>query len=274
MEIKKKKLEHLRKRLDILIGTLGGFAYAVLAWGVDGYFLQKNNGSLPWLKLAFGIPVVIIIFFITSSISARHNNLIIRALIWMATATILSFLISILSFQGIEFVIKAIYSNNADQINYILPESISGRLFVIIVMSNILFFIGGMLIDTASEALIKSSGIIGWALPILICMVFFGGAGYVADANFNFQLRDQIIAVNQQISEAAQINTTKMTERQERLIRRFTKLNIPLDSPRRLLIGSFDESFSQSVLLVDFNGIWARCTALNGMVGNCERIIN
>ena len=274
MEIKKKKLEHLRKRLDILIGTLGGLAYSVLAWGIDGYLLKQNNGSVPWLKLAISIPVVIIIFFTAASFSASYNNLIIRSLIWMATATILSFLISILSFHGSEFVIKTIYPNNADQINYILPESIRGRLFVIIVMSNILFFIGGMLIDTASEALIKSSGIIGWALPILICLVFFGGAGYVADANFNFQLRDQIIAVNQQISEAAQINTTKMTKRQEKLIHRFTKLNVPLDSPRRLLVGSFDETFSQSVILIDFDGIWARCTALNGMVGNCERITN
>ena len=83
-----------------------------------------------------------------------------------------------------------------------------------------------MLIESASEALIKSSGLIGWVLPILFCMAFFGGAGYVADANFNFQLREQIIAVNEQISEAAQINTTQMTERQERLIRRFTKLNV------------------------------------------------
>ena len=190
----------------------------------------------------------------------------------MSTATILSYLISILSFQGIEFVIKAIYSNNAEQINYTLPETIRGRLFVIIVMSNILFLIGGMLIETASESLIKSSGLIGWVLPIIFCMTFFGGAGYVADANFNFQLREQIITVNEQISEAAQINTYQMTERQERLIRRFTKLNVNLDGPRRLLVGSFDESFTQSVILIDFDGIWARCTAINGLVGNCERI--
>lgn len=274
METRKKKIEQLRKRFDILIGALGSFAYALFAWGVDSYLLQQNNGSAPWLKLAFGIPATLIIFFIASLISARYNNLIIRALTWMATATILSFSIAFLTFQGTEFAIKAIFPNFAGKIYYIIPDSIRGRLFVIIVMSNILFFIGGMLIESASEALIKSSGIIGWMLPILFCLAFFGGAGYVADANFNFQLRDQIIAVNQQISEAAQINTTKMTERQERLIRRFTKLDVPLDGPRRLLVGSFDESFSQSVILVDFDGIWARCTSLNGMIGNCERITN
>ena len=162
----------------------------------------------------------------------------------------------------------------AGMIDYVLPETISGRLFVIIVMSIILFFIGGMLIESASEALIKSSGIIGWVLPVVFCLAFFGGAGYVADANFNFQLRNQIMIVNQQISEASQINSTQMTERQEKLIYRFTKLNVPLDGSRRLLVGSFDASFSQSEILINFGETWARCTALNGLVGNCERISN
>jgi hypothetical protein len=141
-------------------------------------------------------------------------------------------------------------------------------------MSNILFFIGGMLVESASEAMIKSSGLIGWVLPILFCLAFFGGAGYVADANFNFQLRDQIISVNEQISEAALVNSSQMTERQERLIRRFTKLNVQLEGPHHLFVGSFDESFTQSVILIDFDGIWAGCTSINGLVGNCERMIN
>ncbi|MDP2966701.1 MAG: hypothetical protein Q8N39_11820 [Pelolinea sp.] len=274
MESKKKKLEQLRKHLDILIGALGGLAYAVLTWGIDGYLLQQNNGSVPWLKLAIGTPVVILIFIVAAWFSTRFNNLIIRSLVWMVTATSLSFLISILTFQGTEFAIKALYPNMADQINYILPESIRGRLFVIIVMSNILFLIGGLLIESASEALIKSSGIIGWVLPILFCLIFFGGAGYVADSNFNFQLRDQVLAVNQRINEASQLNPKNLTEREARLIRRFTKLNVALNGPHRLLVGSFDESFSQSAILINFGGTWARCTALNGMVGNCERITN
>jgi len=272
MERKKKKLVQLRKSFNLLIGALGGLAYAIFAWGVDACILQQHNGSMPWLKLAFCFPVVLLIFLIASSISTRNNNLIIRALIWMAAATILSFLISFLSFQGMEFAWKSIYPDHAGQISYTLLETIRGRLFVIIVMSNILFFIGGMLVESASEAMIKSSGLIGWVLPILFCLAFFGGAGYVADANFNFQLRDQIIAVNEQISEAAIMNSSQMTERQERLIRRFTKLNVKLDGQHHLFVGSFDESFTQSVILIDFDGIWASCTSINGVVGNCERI--
>ena len=274
MESKKKNLDQLRKNFNLLIGALGSLAYAILAWGVDSYLLQSHNGSMPWLKMALGLPAVLLIFLIATWISARSNNLITRALTWMSAATILSFMISYLSFQGMEFAWKTIYPIHADQISYTLLETIRGRLFVIIVMSNILFFIGGMLVESASEAMIKSSGLIGWVLPILFCLAFFGGAGYVADANFNLQLRDQIISVNEQISEAAMVNSTQMTERQERLIRRFTKLDVPLDGPRRLFVGSFDGSFTQSVILIDFDGIWASCTSINGLVGNCERLIN
>jgi hypothetical protein len=207
-------------------------------------------------------------------ISARNNNLIVRALTWMAAATILSFLFSILSFQGMGFAWKTFYPILADQISYTLLESIRGRLFVIIVMSNILFFIGGMLVESASESMIKSSGLIGWVLPILFCLAFFGGAGYVADSNFNSQLRDQIISVNDQISAAAMVKSSQITERQERLMRRFTKLNVQLNGPRRLFVGSFDESFTQTLILIDFDGVWTSCSSINGIVGNCERIFD
>jgi len=47
-----------------------------------------------------------------------------------------------------------------------------------------------------------------------------------------------------------------------------------LDGPRRLFVGNFDESFTQSLILIDFDGIWASCSSINGVVGNCERILN
>ena len=205
MEIKRKKMDLLKNRYTNAIGILDALSYAVFAWGVDGYLLQQNNGSAPWLKFLISFPAVVLIFFAATRISTKSNNLIVRSLIWMATAIFLSMLVSFLTFQGSEIIIKALHSDMAGMIDYVLPETISGRLFVIIVMSIILFFIGGMLIESASEALIKSSGIIGWVLPVVFCLAFFGGAGYVADANFNFQLRNQIMIVNQQISEASRI---------------------------------------------------------------------
>jgi hypothetical protein len=272
MQVLKETHEQFRRYSEIIIGALCGLGYSFLAWGMDGFILQQNNASVPWLKMAIGTPVITLIFILVTRLNSRFNHLISRSLLWMATATGISILVSVATFQVTEIAIKALYPNMADQIHYVLPESIRGRVFVIIVMTNILFLIGSMLIDSATEALVKSPGIIGWVLPIIFCVIFFAGAGYVADSNFNFQLRDQVTTVNQQINEAALLDKIKITVREAQLIRRFTKLNVPLNGPRRLLVGSFDQSFSQSVILVNFDGRWARCTALNGMVGNCEVI--
>ncbi len=271
---KKKDLHYLKNKFIILIGIFGGLAYAIFAWGIDGYILQKNNGSIPWLKLFIGVIPSVLIFLFASWLSARNNNLLSRSFIWITTAVIISLIVPIVSVRGIEFFTKVLYPNIADQINYVLPDSISGRLFVTIVMSTILCFIGGMLIESAGDAFIKSSGVLGWMLPALICAAFFGGAGYVADSNFNIQLREHVQDVNQQIELVSQMNQTSMSESQRRLIRRFTKLDVDLNSPRRLIVATFDPAISQSVILVNFNGAWASCTAFNGMVSTCERILN
>jgi len=78
--------------------------------------------------------------------------------------------------------------------------------------------------------------------------------------------------LNEQIIEASQMNSENPTERQERLIRRYTKLGVDLDGKRRFIISSFDESFTQSKFIINFDGIWAYCTATNGMISNCERL--
>lgn len=272
MERKRKFLDGERKKGEILIGLLGGIVYAVFVWGLDGFILQQINGSLPWLKFLIGTPIVMFIFMIAAWLSAKFTNLLIRSIIWMATSTLLSFLISFITFQGTEFALKTINNNLVDQINYVLLDSIRGRLFVIITMSNILFLIGGLLIESATEAKTKASSYIGWIFPILLCMLFFGGAGYVADANFNLKLREQVQSLNKQIIEASQMNSVNPTDRQKRLIRRYTKLGVDLEGKRRFIISSFDESFTQSRIIINFDGIWAYCTAINGMIGNCERL--
>ena len=105
MEIKRKKMDLLKNRYTNAIGILDALSYAVFAWGVDGYLLQQNNGSAPWLKFLISFPAVVLIFFAATRISTKSNNLIVRSLIWMATAIFLSMLVSFLTFQGSEIII-------------------------------------------------------------------------------------------------------------------------------------------------------------------------
>lgn len=272
MENKKREIQKARNRQDVIIGLIAGVAYSLFAWGIDAYLLQISHYTAPWLKFLVGTIPVILIITLTAWLGTKLNNVVSKTLLWMAAATGLSFLISTITFQGSEFAYKVILPEVGDRILYMATEGIKSRLFVIIVMTNILFILGGLLIDSASEALITASGVFGWIFPILFCLAFFAGAGFVADSNFNTELRDNILTLDQQVEELSQLDLANLSEREERMVRRFTKLNVDLEGSRYLLIASFDESFSQIEVLINFGGIWAQCLALNGRVGNCERI--
>jgi hypothetical protein len=151
-------------------------------------------------------------------------------------------------------------------------EGIKSRLFVIIIMTNILFILGGLLIDSASESIITSSGVVGWIFPIIFCLAFFAGAGFTADSNFNTELRENVVAIDEQIDDVSQMNIESLPSRDQRLVQRFTRLDVNLQGSRDLLIASFDESFSQAQVLINFDGVWTQCLALNGHVGSCERL--
>jgi len=261
-----------RQKLNILIGMAAGLVYAIFAWGIDDYLLFKANASLPWLKFALAILPVLLIFGLVSWLGSITSHMITRLLLWMGSACGISFLVSILTFQAGAEVMKALNPQISSHINYLVPDGIRGRLFVILVMTNILFILGGMLFEPASEALISASGVISWLVPVALCFAFFAGAGYVADSNFNTELRDQIVAVDEQIDEISQVDLNSLSEYEQRMVRRFTKLDVDLAGPHKLLVSSFDNSFSQVEVLIDFNGRWAKCMALNSRVGNCEMV--
>jgi hypothetical protein len=261
-----------QQKVYVILGAIAGFVYAFAAWGIDAIQLSAANASLPWLKFAIAVLPVTAIFTLVGWISTRVTHLVIRLLLWMALATGLGYLISLFSFQYNAAILRGIHPQVSSIINYITPAGISSRRFVIIIMTNVLLIVGGLMFENASQAYYSSSGIVGQFAPILLCLAIFAGAGYVADSNYNTELRSQLVNVDDQLEEIGNLDMNKLSEREERIIRRFTKLNVDLQGPRKLVIGNFDDSFSQVEMLIDFDGTWVDCLTINGFVGNCERM--
>lgn len=272
MESKKREIREARNRQDILIGFIASIVYVIFAWGIDSIQLLTSNYTLPWIKLAIGALPSIVIITGTTWLGTKLNHIVIKTLLWMTAATILSLIVSFVTFNGAESVYKLFLPNIADRLSYMATAGIESRLFIVIVMTNILFILGGILIDSASQAVIISSGIFGWIFGVVFCLAFFAGAGFTADSNFNTELRDNVIAVDEQIEIVSQLDLEQLTEREQRIVQRFTRLDVDLHSPRKLLVATFDESFSQTQVLINFGGIWTQCLSLNGRVGSCQRV--
>lgn len=273
MENKQRKIREERNRQDVLIGFIASLVYVMFAWGIDAFQLLTSHYILPWIKLVIGAIPAIAIITSTTWLSTKVNHIVIKTLLWMAAATALSLIVAFITFQGAETVYKFFLPKIAQWLSYLATEGIESRLFIVIVMTNVLFILGGLLIDSASEAVIISSGLFGWVFAVLFCLAFFAGAGYTADSNFNTELRENVVAIDEQIELIAHLDLENLTEREQRMIRRFTRLEVDLKGSRKLLIASFDEFFSQAQVLIKFNGIWTQCLSLNGRVGNCQKIM-
>ena len=259
--------------LNTLINFIAGLTYGVFAWGIDAFLLLRSNYTLPWLKLLIALVPAILIIISAGRLAAKYNHIVMKTLVWVAAASVLCALNALIAFQGTEAAYKLLLPEIGGRLNYVATEGIKSRLFIIIIMTNILFILGGLLTDLASEAPVTSSGTFGWIFPILFCLAFFAAAGFITDANFNAELRENVISIDNQIDEAAQnMQKKNLTEWEQRIIQRFTKLDVDLQGKRNLLIESFDESFSQARILINFNDVWAECLSLNGRVGSCERL--
>jgi hypothetical protein len=271
MENKKRVIREARNRQDVLIGFIASLVYVLFAWGLDAFQLFTTHYTLPWVKLVIGAIPAIVIITSATWLGTKLNHVVIKTLIWMFAATTLSLIISYNTFQGTETVYKYFLPEIADRLSYLVTEGIESRLFIVIIMTNILFILGGLLIDSASQAVIVSSGLFGWIFAVIFCLAFFAGAGFTADSNFNTELRENVAAIDDQIELVSQLDLENLTEREQRMVMRFTRLDVDLNSSRKLIIATFDESFSQTQVLINFGGTWTQCLSLNGRVGSCKR---
>jgi hypothetical protein len=272
MENKEREIREARNRQDILIGFIASLVYVLLGWGIDTFQLAQAHYIFPWLKMVISAIPSIIIITGAAWLGTKINNIVLKGILWIIAATALSLIISYVSFQGTERIYGLLLPKIRSQLSYMATGGIASRLFVIIVMTNILFILGGLFIDTASESIITASSVFGWILPVIFCLAFFGGAGFTADSNFNTELRENVMSINQQIEEVSKMNINDLSLRDQRLVQRFTRLDVNLQGPRKLLVASFDESFSQAQVLIDFSGTWTECLSLNGRVGSCQRV--
>jgi len=267
------KKPYTPRQINFAIGFAASLAYAIFCWGIDAILLTRANVSLPFVKFLNGLAPTIVIILLAVWICSRFNHMITRALVWIAAGSVLCILLPWLSFQIPAQSAKLAFPAIAELIDYSTPQGINARLFVILVMTNILFIVGGLFFESAKDAILSARGTIGWLAPVLLCLAFFAGAGDVADSNFNQPLRDQLISVNEQIEQAADQNAEELSEYEQRLMRRITKLDVDLKGSRRLLMAKFDDSFTEVQVLAGFEGQWAQCLVLNGIISNCELLV-
>ena len=118
----------------------------------------------------------------------------------------------------------------ANKINYSLYDAIQPRRFIIMIMTIVFLFIGGLIFENANDSMRQSQGIVGRVLSAIFLFAFFAGAGYTADSNFNNELRIPLIAMDEKLEFVNIVEIGTLSEYQQRLLRRYTNLEVDLNA--------------------------------------------
>ncbi len=254
------------------MGILCGCVFALVVWGYDGYLLSKANAALPWLKLAIGILPCAVVGGLAGWLTMKINNMIVRMFLWISVAVFFSFLTSFIPFTVSPIIYRVAFPEIGERILYNAPDAINARRFITIVMTVIFLLIAGLIFENVNDSIRNSRGIVGGFFSAVFLLAFFAGAGYTADSNFNADLRAPVVALDEKLEYVATVDIATLDETETRALKRFTKLDVNFQGPRRLLITTFDELISQVTITVDFNGTFAECSVMNGRASSCKMV--
>ncbi len=272
----KTSVNNRKQLVGLLFGLTAGLAFAVFAWGVDGFALARANGAYPWIKFFPGLIISLIGGGLTGWLTVRMQSPIIRILIWLLLAFVFSKLVLWLPIKATPQMIGWFDSYLGNYLNYPLYKDFSHIQWVGFIVIALICLLCGLLENVLIDQALFSTGIFSVAVPLIVGFVFFCLAGSTIDGLYNKQVRAPIIAVDKLLQFAADNINTEVSAETSRAMHlaavNTIKDLLPLE--RSLILSNYDQMLGQIDVLVKFNGSWVKCTTVYNQVTFCKLVFD
>lgn len=107
------------RRLSLMAGTvygiIFGLSFAFFTWGIDAYLLSANQAATPWVKLALGLPLSVVLAAIAGWLAALTPSLLFAVIIWGVVGGLLAMIAGHIPFEGSNLVIWLLDPRFANQ---------------------------------------------------------------------------------------------------------------------------------------------------------------
>ena len=182
-------------------GTVIGLAFALSAWGLDGYLLSQVHGIQPWLKLLVGMLICALVGRIAGWLVMRVEQGLFSVIVWLFPAGIFAWLTVSLPLQIVPRILTSL-SIVPVSLPYIIYDELLPRFGVAFVWVAIFVLIAGLLELPMGEPAAFSTSILGRIGPALVCIALMGIAGFIVDNLNNEPLRNAVVAMDKTVQFA------------------------------------------------------------------------
>ena len=262
------------KRINgILFGLAAGLSLSIGIWGLDAIMLSQAHAQWAWLKFLIGTPFVLLAGAVAGWLTARFDNGLLGAIIWLLTSLGMVWFASHVPFQGLSLVIGYFKPEFAGLDIYPFVESARARMSFLYIVVGVLVAIGGGFEMFFVEAATRTSSWYARIFNLMTCAIIFIPAGLAVDNLINASLREPLVGVNELIQFGLKAETTPVTIQEKRAmglssIAPFGEL---IHKPYYLYLGTYDpESLSEASVYIDFDGEWGTCFAAGNRTIFCQ----
>ena len=263
-----------KNRMAILYGLIAGLVYAISAWGIDSYLLARAHAYYPWAMFIIGAIPCMALGAIISWVVYRVQNFFLAFILWVATGYTFAWLAGRIPFIILQQFIQIINPDLGRMIDYPIVMTAQLQTGISIAVAIIVTVIGGLLETALVDASSESPAPVGRWIPTLLWILIFFLAGLAPENNLTETIRKPVQNTNMIIEYSA--------EHEGQQVPRQTVLDLRLKSvqelqpywnkPHRLLLSTYDELLFNTKILVNFDGQWATCNALDGWPSYCEPV--
>jgi hypothetical protein len=267
---------HSKHMFGIWFGAALGFSFAIFAWGIDSFLLNRMNGLYPWLKFLGGVVPCALVGGLAGWLSARLDKPLFAILIWGAAAAAFAWLTVSLPLQITPRILSAVEPGIQDLLHYTYYEAFSTRLGIAYVWISIFVSLAGLLQIPLSDSAVFSTSFLGRLSPILVTLVLMTICGTIVDGLNNELLRSPIDVINTTVQFALDNRGREVTPAESRRMRLSALRNVQdlITQERKFIVSGYDQFLEQVYVLARFDRAWVECELVVNQLLNCEQVGN
>jgi hypothetical protein len=261
-------------KYGMIYGIFTGLAFAVAAWGMDGYSLSQAHALFPWMKLVLGSVICAGLGGLAGRIAASIDKVYMALLIWLATLAIFGWLSLELPFQLVPTVTLWLKPALKGLLQFPFYPDFQTRLGIVLVWTLIIGFIVGILQLPTSESAVFSISIFGKITPVVISAILMIIAGTVVDSFNNEPFRTAITSVDSVIQYTLdhQGQTIDPQIKSQLHLSILNNIEDLVNRSRRLVVANYDSSLREVQVIVEFRNTSVECLTVYGQPSFCEKV--
>ena len=261
-----------KQRYGLWFGCAAGLVFGCIAWMPDAISLAQAHTALPWLKFLIGLFASVLFFSFAGGLSIRVNSLPFTMFCFGITAVLIALLAGHLPYEVTSQAMRFVDPTLLKMVSLPFHEGALTRTVLTIILNLVVVLFASLFFEYLINQSYLSDSIINAVIPLIIFSLFFAVNGYIANDlnNKPFTTPIQTMGALIQQSQDIQSGHLQLKPGFQSGANTLLALEINVRVPYRILVETYDTTFTQLQLLVQFDQTWYRCFMMGDQLFYCD----